>query len=439
MRGVISLKDSQKGIALIAAYLVIAVLIVFAVTFVNASIGQNKAASLFKVKTQAFNLAEAGLDKALDRLRGGSAGNFSGGLSPVGTYSVTIADLGLYGTMRRYKVVSVGTTANLTAQTLVNMLQVDNYARYIWFTDGENYANTNVWFWNQDHLDGPTHTNDQLNIAGNNPGPVFDGVVESVSDKINYYNNGRNITSSNASNPPYDTPAFNAGLNLGVDSINMPMKATYLRSASALSGGLSLTGNTTIALNSEGTMNITNTGYYNAHCTGKCNSCCTLTSQPLPSNGALFVDSGNLTISGTLSGRLTAGSSQDIIISGNLLYANDPRLNPSSGDMLGLISESDVVVSGSAPYNLEIDASVMALSTSFMLENWWTGSAKGTLTVYGGIIQDQRGPVGTFNGITGQKLTGYSKNYKYDSRMLTTPPPFYPTTGDYITLSWEEA
>jgi hypothetical protein len=50
----------------------------------------------------------------------------------------------------------------------------------------------------------------------------------------------------------------------------------------------------------------------------------------------------------------------------------------------------------------------MALEASFMLENYSQVAAKGTLTVYGGIIQDQRGPVGTFNGQTGQKISGYS-------------------------------
>lgn len=427
---------NNRGIALIATYLVVAALIVFAITFVNATIGQNNAANLFKKQMQAFNLAEAGLDKAVQQLRDGSGSDFSGELSPVGTYNVDITDLGLFGTMRRYKIVSVGTSGNV-GKRLTNYVQVDNYARYIWFTDGENYQGVNVWFWDQDHLNGPTHTNGQLNIAGHNPGPIFDGEVRSVNDQINYFNNGNNIASSNSSNSPYDTPAFNGGLGLGANAINMPRQATYLRNAS-LSGGLRLNDNTAIALNSAGTLDITNRDYYDAHCTGKCKDCCTLTAQPLPANGALFVDGGSLTISGTLNGRLTAGASGDVIITGNTVYANDPRVNPASTNMLGLISESDVTIASEASYNLEIDASIMALNTSFMLENWWTGSPKGVLTVYGGIIQDQRGPVGTFNGATGQKLTGYSKNYTYDSRMLSNPPPFFPTTGDYVTLAWQE-
>jgi hypothetical protein len=93
------------------------------------------------------------------------------------------------------------------------------------------------------------------------------------------------------------------------------------------------------------------------------------------------------------------------------------------------------MISSGAPTNLRIDASIMALNTSFMLTNWWVGPAKGTLTVFGGIIQKERGPVGTFSGTT--KVSGYSKNYQYDTRLLNSPPPFVPTTGDYITLSWE--
>ena len=206
----------------------------------------------------------------------------------------------------------------------------------------------------------------------------------------------------------------------------MPNQALNLRAAST-NGGLRLTGNSTVVLNSDGTMNVTNSDkkWKNK-------------SMAMPANGALFVNNGTLTISGTLNGRLTAGATSDVILPNNLVYANNPRTNPASADMLGIISESDVMIDDNAPTNLEIDASIMALSTSFMLENWSTVSPKGTLTVYGGIIQDQRGPVGTFNGSNGQKLSGYSKNYSYDPRMLATPPPFYPTTGDYITLSWED-
>jgi hypothetical protein len=256
--------------------------------------------------------------------------------------------------------------------------------------------------------------------------PIFEGEVNSVDDYIRFYNNGNNINLSQLTNPPYDEPDFQQGVNFGVEPTTMPNQALSLRAA-ASGSGLWLVGNSTVVLNNNGTMNVTNANKgWNNH------------NMAIPANGAVFVNNGNLNISGILNGRLTAGSSRDIIIPNNITYADDPRVNPNSDDTLGLIAESDVMISQSAPYNLEIDGCMMALSTSFMLTNWWLGPPKGTLTVYGGIIQDERGPVGTFNGSTGQKVSGYSKNYLYDSRLQGTPPPFMPTTGDYVTLSWEE-
>ncbi len=433
MRGLAKIARNEKGAALIATYLVLAVLLAFGSYVIEVSNSQNRAANTFKRQAQAVSIAEAGLDRALLWLRTqgtpptGTIAPISQNLpasgTPLGSYTVTITDLGSPGgspSIRRYRVSSVGTIGS-TSQTVTNYLQTDNYARYIWFTDSESYDGTNVWFWDQDHLNGPTHTNGHFNMKGD---PVFDGEVRSVDNYIRYYNNGNNINSSDLSNAPYDEPVFGDTVTLGSDSINMPTQALNLRAAST-NGGLRLTGNSTVVLNANGTMNVTNAarGWYNRN-------------MALPGNGALFVRDGNLTLSGTLSGRLTVGSSRDIIITNNILYANDPRLPGStSTDTLGIIAESDVIIDEDAPDDLEIDASIMALNTSFMLEEWWTNGARGTLSVFGGIIQKQRGPVGTFSGTT--KVSGYSKDYNYDVRLLSSPPPFVPTTDDYITLSWE--
>jgi hypothetical protein len=157
----------------------------------------------------------------------------------------------------------------------------------------------------------------------------------------------------------------------------------------------------------------------------------------LPANGALFVYSGSLTVSGTLNGSLTVGASGDVVIPNSILYADDPRVNPASDDTLGIISESDIVIDDAAPTNLEIDACAMALNTSFMMENWWVGPAKGTLTVYGGIIQDERGPVGTLT-VKRTKSKGISKYIPMIQdclvrRLLLCRPPEI-----IVTLSWEE-
>jgi len=435
---------NKKGIALIATYMVLTVLLAFSGLLFEISNWQNKTANTFKRQTQATNIAEAGVNRAKVWMREYYNSNnmtfppasvtnntsFTQTLppscspptcTPVGSYTVDFPNLPALPA-GIYRIRSIG-AAGAVSQTITNYVRPDSIARYIWFTGREQYNNTNVWFWDQDHLNGPTQTNGHFNIKG---APVFNGEVSSVDNYIRYYNNGNNINSANLSNPPFDLPDFQSTVTLGADSTNMPTQALNLRTASTAAGGLRLTGNTIVVLNSNGTMNVTNSNK-NPKWNNK--------NMALPTNGALFVDNGSLTLSGTLNGRLTAGASGDINIPNNIIYANDPRVNPASTDTLGLISEADVVINSNAPNNLEIDASIMALNTSFMLDNYWVGPAKGTLTILGGIIQNQRGPVGTFSGTT--KVSGYSKNYNYDQRLLTTPPPFVPTTDDLISLSWE--
>jgi len=425
---------NNKGTALLAVYLVIAALLIFSSAFFSLAVNQNHISDIFQNRIRAFNLAEAGLDHTVMWLRSqaipptGNRANPWGSVQSLGggTYSVAITDLGAIGgsgNIRRYRVTSTG-TYNSMNRVLVNYVQVDSYARYLWFTDNEVFRGSNVWFWSLDRLNGPTHTNGHFNIYRN---PVFENEVRSVDDYIRFYNNGNNINLSQTTNPPNDVPDFRMGMQFGAESTTMPRQALGLRAAAVSAGGLSLRGDTTIVLNNNATMNVTNSrnGWTNRN-------------MAIPTNGALFVTSGRLIISGTLNGRLTVGASGDIIIPNNIVYADNPRTNPNSDDVMGIISESNVVIDDIAPNNLAIEACVMGMNTSFMLENWWIGPAKGTLSVYGGIIQDERGPVGTFNGSTGQKLSGYSKDYSYDIRLLGSPPSYMPTTGDYVTLSWEE-
>ena len=432
------LMRSKKGIALVLTTVVATVLLGLMNGFLNISTNQTRNVDIFDRRTRAYYLAGSGLDRAIYWLRAQGAPPVGNTTNPWnnnnavtslggGSYNVTVTDLGIVGgagsATRRYQVSSVGTYGT-TTRTLRNYVQADNYARYLWFTNSETFGSSNVWFWSLDYLTGEAHTNSHLNIYKN---PYFGGAVSSVDDYIKFYNNGSKVDLNATSNAPYDLPTFVQGMQFGAEATTMPTQALNLRAA-ASSGGMALTGNTTVTLNSNGTMNVTNAaaGYSNTNMT-------------LPANGALFVNTGTLSVSGALNGRLTIGASKEVIITSDVTYASDPAVNADSDDVLGIISEDDVVIaSATAPYDLKVSACIMALNTSFMLENWSTVGPKGTLSVYGGIIQQQRGPVGTFNGSTGTKLSGYSKNYSYDSRLLSTPPPFMPTTGDYITLSWEE-
>ncbi|MDD5270153.1 MAG: DUF4900 domain-containing protein [Candidatus Omnitrophica bacterium] len=421
---------NRKGFILIFAYAVVSVIVILVSVYVARSISEIRTAVRDKDSASALYAAEAGIDFAFDWLKsqssppaGTAAFSITGGTAlATGTYTVVVDpdDSNPTSFTKRYRIIATGICGDSSRRVILEVVQ-DTFARHIWFTDSETYNGATVWFITNDSLNGPVHTNGRFNISGN---PWFGDETSQSGPSINYMHGG----------PPNDNPTFVEGIDFNVDASSMPTRATNLRSAAALSGGMRLYGETTVVLNSNGTMNVTNAnaGYNN-------------TNMALPANGALFVENrivnrrlveyGNVNVRGTLNGRLSIGANNNIRIGGNVNY-NDA----AGSDMLGLIAERNLIINQSAcPNNsdLTIQASMMAMSDSFYLENW-TSTMKGTLNVLGGIIQKERGPVGTFNTNTNSKVSGFTKNYVYDERLRTTPPPFFPTTEDFVPVSWRE-
>jgi hypothetical protein len=205
------------------------------------------------------------------------------------------------------------------------------------------------------------------------------------------------------------------------------------------------------------------------------------------SEGDAFV-SGNLAGSSSIAGELTIGTSNDIIIDGNLTYgdcsgkwtgtANESQCSyrtDGKNDSLGLIAGQYVEVShpifataNSIPrhssYNLydplpscgagqlaapplcnpvdssgnvTIDAAILALTQSFGINNYASGSTVGNcqasgsetncLILFGSVQQEARGAVGLIG------TSGFSKHYTWDPRLELVAPPSYlnPGTASY--------
>ena len=136
---------------------------------------------------------------------------------------------------------------------------------------------------------------------------------------------------------------------------------------------------------------------------------------------------GTAYIQGTVDGQVNVASKDDIVVTGDL-KASDI----TSTDIIGLTAGNCVWVYhpiNSSGDNLSsstvntIQAAILSLRHSFLVENWNQGNPLGTLNVTGAIAQKFRGPVGTGSGTS--ISTGYYKNYVYDGRLAYLQPPYF--------------
>lgn len=310
-------------------------------------------------------------------------------------------------------------TSNYNGKAVATEVQLtkDAFSRFSYFTDMEG----DVYFIWLDELSGPVHTNGTFNIAGD---PTFHGMVTSPNDWHGY-------------SQMENDPQFLGGADFNAEEKPMPTndQLNALRHNSQ-NGGLHFNNPIEINLNADGTATITerlggpswnpNTIEHNV----------TLSNY----NGTIS-STRDVGIQGTLNGQLTVHSERDIKIIGDVVYNNDPRVDESSTDLLGLVSERQVIIDKDAhtkngSQNLEIHASIMALDKSFTAENYNSGGLRGELNLLGGMIQQQRGPVGTFNGTS--VTNGFSKNYEYDDRLLSMIPPSYPRESFFSIVYWRD-
>ena len=177
---------------------------------------------------------------------------------------------------------------------------------------------------------------------------------------------------------------------------------------------------------------------------------------------------GTTGISGKLVGRVTLHTTGTIVVLDDVSYGTNPATTGRCVDILGLLSDKDVVVADNLLNNqadvwptavntqmailddtkdLTLHSVVMALNTSFRVQNYNTGmttgnpcngneKGRGCLALLGGLIQQARGAVGTTSG--GGGGTGFLKQYTYDRCANLRPPPYFPTTGRFLDNRYME-
>lgn len=294
---------------------------------------------------------------------------------------------------------------------------------------------TVISFISADNVAGPLHTNDTMAICGS---PTFGRTpadkIEVSAPPQGWYSSAcagnPNFQGTQVTNAPVLTPPpTNASLRYIADpayrftgQVSIVLSGTSMQVTSS-------SGTQTLPVPASGVVYVSNSA-----CTGSYNP---FTAKYTSSSGC-----GNAYVRGNYSGKLTIAAENDIVVNGNLIR--------SGSGLLGLIANNFVRVqhqvdaqtgrfqcnggsNGPASHNnLRIDAAILAIQHSFIVDHYDCGAPLGNLTVNGAIAQRFRGAVGTFFS-SGNPNSGYIKKYTYDDRLrYLTPPHFL----DPIETAW---
>ena len=313
---------------------------------------------------------------------------------------------------RQFTIFSTGRIADTRRAVILEGVQQQAWARYaLWY----NNAAGPIWIGGGEVFNGPVHANTMIYLDGN---PIFNALLSSTAST---WGSGSDLAQVQ----------FNAGTWLNAPADTM---------ASVVFTNLSAAATLTVSGLTYMTMSGTNLFITNSRKGWNNHRVAT------PSNGLIYVDTassgGNrnaiVYLGGQLDGRLTIAAEDSIRITNHLTYAVHPT--NGSDDALGLIAQKDVEIRANAPANLNIFAHIIACNpdtstyeSGFFVQNYNTRWGCGLLNVYGGIVENNRGAVGTTGG------NGYTKNYTYDQRFQTAPPPNYPSVLNiYQWNNWRE-
>ncbi|MFQ5772875.1 MAG: hypothetical protein ACE5HX_20225, partial [bacterium] len=241
-----------------------------------------------------------------------------------------------------------------------------------------------------DTLIGPIHANSRIRISNN---PVF---LAKVSSSENTY--------QGVSNP---NPKFYGGSEFG--TVTIELSATILSPLiNVITSGGDVYDNT-IWIELNGTSyNVYNDPYITL-----------IATHNLTDFNRTIMTTGNkdIHVKGTVDGQITILSDKRILIEDDVICANDPSIDPSSDDFIGLIAHHQVILVDNVANSsdLVIHAAIMANHDEIQVENSG-GAARGTLTIVGSIIETD------YLSLT----SDYILNHIYDARLIDKTPPYFP-------------
>jgi hypothetical protein len=404
--------------------------------------------SAYSGMTASHNLALAGANVALSRLyrdtTWGSSGTSSftqsfSGFPFTGSFTATASIVPQGKLMRAVSSYPAGgTTYRDTVEVIMASASNNSFSLFAWMTNLEN----GVFWITGDSIWGRVHSNDNLTVSGS---PVFLQKVTTAKGFIPPLGKSQVIGGQTYTNKAIfiNPPAPETG----VARIDLPTDMSGIAAAAGSVNGRKYTTDIWVTLDAKGPAAGDGVAYIRQTQLGPIIDTVHLAD---PNFNGVIMGTGVVNVQGTLDGALTIASystptatTNNVVIQGDITYQHDPRLGPSN-DMLGLCANNNVIVADdiAGATNRTIQASVFARTGSFTAQNYSTRPINGELRVLGSIVQNSRGPVGTFNG-SSTLQSGFYKRYKFDDRLAdpNVRPPFYPgfVRRAYTITQWWES
>lgn len=332
-----------------------------------------------------------------------------------GDLEVSVQILDPYQNIRQ--VTAQGTFDGHTSTVRVK-LAPSKFSKFAYYSVSEGGT---IWWTGSDTVWGPFHTQDYMRVYRH---PVYYGKA-TTKKKLIYY-----------TSKTIDKPYFFGGYEQGVD-LPLPTDAVDLMEPIADDNGLKFHGQDTVYLTFDSdtlkyryAFNSPDTSIY------------------LPSaapNGLIFAKDCIVRMKGIVKGQYTIGCSSSgdpdkgtVYLDDDIVFEKDPRIYPTSSDLLGICAENSVYMTDNPPNHSDINihASIYCEKGGFGAQNYATRPISGNINLLGGIIQHTRRAVGTFG--SGGIKSGFAKRYRYDERLRIASPPFFPGTGGFEIVSWYE-
>ncbi len=498
---------NQQGIALPAVLCLVVVVTLLGFTAMSIADNQTIIVSRHQQREQALHYAEAGIHRYMAELNKDrkfydtTASNDMQNTNTAfndGFYRLVVTNPSISNPVVTIRSTGWQKDSDIRRTVEVELHRKDFVQNLITANTGSDLFAYTRRFIRGDVINGPLHINGDLRVNGHTgegySGPIFNG-------PITY--SGSFIRESLPPTTP-DTTVFNAGDPVQVPRKGMPpTTSTAILKQKAQDDGCVFDGPAFINITGDTFSIGTQT-----------NGIDTPQNMSIPANGVVYIQGNtgntkwapgiaNAFVSGVLDGRLTIVAENDIYITasnptnwgnpgntpaatGGVTYwdlSSAPDITADNinsvmagcDDMLGLIANRNVrvlhynwprdKVSSSdrsywpntgvsridvAPTNMNIHASIFAVTGSFEYEAHEMGSKKGTLTVLGSISQYAIGPVASFApnlldlpasfDFLNARLSGYGKSYWHDPRLMYDLPPNFlePTNSGWEIITWRE-